>query len=324
VNSSEISSDTVAAVLASGGTAALTRLAKRLLVGDGIAPSWDKAVELLQQAASRGHAEAAAQLSVCSAWGIGQPRDIQVALRHLEQAASLGRPAAVAELQLLARHGGIDAAELRRHVNPDALTTPPQARVLRERPLILAFERFATPEECRWLIERGRRTLQPARVYQQSATPQTSESRTNTEADLTIFRADVLLSLVRERIARAARAPLANFEVTKLLHYAPGEQFAEHADFIEPRTPELVREIEVRGQRAATALVYLNDGYEGGATHFPRLGLSFRGKCGDALLFSNIDPAGAPDYDTVHAGMPPTSGEKWLLSQWIRTKAVTA
>jgi hypothetical protein len=39
-------------------------------------------------------------------------------------------------------------------------------------------------------------------------------------------------------------------------------------------------------------------------------------------LFSNIDAAGAPDYDTVHAGLPPVCGEKWLFSQWIRTRAV--
>jgi hypothetical protein len=40
------------------------------------------------------------------------------------------------------------------------------------------------------------------------------------------------------------------------------------------------------------------------------------------LLFDNIDPGGAPDHDTVHTGMPPTSGEKWVLSQWIRTRPV--
>jgi hypothetical protein len=29
---------------------------------------------------------------------------------------------------------------------------------------------------------------------------------------------------------------------------------------------------------------------------------------------------GSPDYNTRHAGLPPTSGRKWVLSQWIRTK----
>jgi hypothetical protein len=29
-----------------------------------------------------------------------------------------------------------------------------------------------------------------------------------------------------------------------------------------------------------------------------------------------------PDYDTAHAGLPPASGMKWLLSQWVRSKPV--
>ncbi|MEI9965650.1 MAG: hypothetical protein WDM92_14240 [Caulobacteraceae bacterium] len=61
-------------------------------------------------------------------------------------------------------------------------------------------------------------------------------------------------------------------------------------------------------------LVYLNEGYEGGATEFPLLGLGHRARGGDALLFVSADAAGTPDPRTVHAGRAPTSGEKWLLS----------
>ena len=43
---------------------------------------------------------------------------------------------------------------------------------------------------------------------------------------------------------------------------------------------------------------------------------------GDALVFSNIDASGAPDYSTVHAGLATAAGEKWLLSQWVRTRPV--
>jgi prolyl 4-hydroxylase len=157
-------------------------------------------------------------------------------------------------------------------------------------------------------------------VYSGSATARTADTRTNTETSFTIFNADVVLSLLRDRISAATGAPTAHFEITKLLHYEPGEHFALHADFLEPNTPELIQEIQVRGQRAATLLVYLNDDYDGGETEFPRLQLRFKGRRGDALLFSNVDAAGAADYDTVHAGLPPTRGEKWLLSQWIRTR----
>ena len=37
-------------------------------------------------------------------------------------------------------------------------------------------------------------------------------------------------------------------------------------------------------------------------------------------MFFNVDAAGQPDRRTLHAGLPPSAGEKWLLSQWFRDR----
>jgi hypothetical protein len=299
---------------------ALTRLGRQLLVGEGAPAAPAKGVEVLEEAALRGDAEAHRQLSVCAAWGVGCPRDFARALNHLQLAAHGGSIVAQGELRLLARGGADDWASLRGSVDVAALTTPPNGRIVMDRPRVVVIERFMSAAECEWVIARGRPWLQRARVYHSSATPQVAETRTNRETSFTIFQADVALALLRERMASATRAPPSCFEVAKLLHYEPGQHFALHADFIQANTPELVREVQLRGQRAATLLVYLNDDYAGGETDFPRINFRFKGRTGDALVFSNIDPSGAPDYDTVHAGLPPTTGEKWLFSQWIRTR----
>lgn len=303
---------------------ALTTLGKRLLVGDGVPISSDKGVATLREAAASGGGEAAALLSVCAAWGVAQARNVDAALEHLVRSAELGWGPALRELQLLAKDSGMDPAALRRQIDLVSWRSPPIARIVFERPRIVVLERFATAAECRWLIGRAGSGLQRAKVYRGSSTAQVAQTRTNREMAFTIFNADVVVSLIRDRIAAACGAPVTHFEIAKLLHYSAGEQFALHADFIEPKTPELAREVAARGQRAATFLIYLNEGYEGGATQFPRLDWQYRGGLGDALLFSNVDAGGAPDYDTVHAGMPPTSGEKWVLSQWIRTRPVGA
>jgi len=307
----------------SSDVASLTTLGKRLLVGDGVAVSVEKGIATLRDAAARGSGEAAALLSVCAAWGLGQLRNVEAALDHLTRAAQLGWEPARRELELLARGSSPDAAVLRRKVDVASWRSAPAARVQFEKPRIVIVERFASPEECQWLIGRAAGGgLQRAKVYRSSSTAQVAETRTNREMPFTIFNADVVLSLIRDRIAAAAGTQVSHFEIAKLLHYSPGEQFALHADFIEAKTPELARELAARGQRSATFLIYLNDGYEGGATQFPRLSWQYRGGRGDALLFSNVDANGAPDYDTIHAGMPPTSGEKWVLSQWVRTRPV--
>jgi hypothetical protein len=109
-------------------------------------------------------------------------------------------------------------------------------------------------------------------------------------------------------------------EPTSVLHYAPGEQFKPHYDFLNPDVPGYALERTTKGQRVATFLLYLNDDFEGGETDFPLLNYRYKGRKGDALLFWNVDPSGASDLQTLHAGLPTSQGEKWLLSQWLRER----
>lgn len=294
---------------------ALTTLGQRLLTGDGVVASPREGVACLNRAADRGHAAATAQLALIAAFGVLRPRSLSDAIICLRRAAALGWAPARQELQLLTR-GTPD-------VNIAALTSPPPVRVVSESPRIRVFERFATPAECDWLVERGRHGLRRALVYRKDAEGhQASDSRTNSEADFSYSNASVLLALLRDRIAAAAGISTDHFEVAKLLHYEPGQQFEPHGDFQDASSPALAREIERRGQRIATFLIYLNDGYEGGETDFPRIDFRYRGARGDALLFFNVDAAGRPDLNTIHAGRPTTRGAKWLFSQWIRSRPV--
>src|SRR5262249_7047201 len=135
---------------------------------------------------------------------------------------------------------------------------------------------------------------------------------------------DVIMQLLRARIACAAGVLFAALEPLEILHYESGEAYRPHIDFFHPSRPNYTEEMRLRGQRVKTCLVYLNAGYEGGETEFPRLDLRFRGEPGEALVFDNVTPEGEGDMNTLHAGLPPASGVKWLLSQWIRERAQTA
>lgn len=306
-----------------GDVGALTELGKRLLTGDGVASAPAQAIEYLTDAAARGGGEACAQLALFAGWGVLRPRHLEEALDLLQRAAECGFAPAARELQFLARGSGTDWAALRRQVDVAAWTVAPPARAVSKAPRISVIEGFASPAECDWLIERGRGDLRRAKVYRRDAEGHAEvANRTNTESDFTVSNADLMLCLLRDRIARGIGIETRFFEMTKLLNYQPGQFFGLHADFQAPDTPALLREIEQRGQRVMTFLVYLNDDYRGGETDFPRVGYRFKGRKGDALFFSNVLESGAPDYAAVHAGLPPESGTKWLLSQWVRSKAV--
>jgi prolyl 4-hydroxylase len=306
-----------------GDARALFVLGRRLLLGDGIAADPQAGHAHVMAAATRGDAEATALLALFAGWGVLQQQDWAEALDRLQRAAELGWLPAQRELQFLARERGADWPALRQRVDVDAWTTAPPARVLSAAPDIRTIEGFATRAECDWLIELARGSLRRARIYRKDAAGFTEAgTRTNSEADFTVGNADLVLRLVIERIAQASGVTPRHFEVAKLLHYEPGQYFAPHCDFQDPATPALAREVERRGQRVGTVLVYLNDDFDGGETEFPRIGLRHRAATGDALLFSNVLPSGALDYDTIHAGLAPTRGVKWVLSQWIRDRPV--
>jgi hypothetical protein len=146
--------------------------------------------------------------------------------------------------------------------------------------------------------------------------------RTNTGMGFSIVDSDLVLQLTHARIAAALGLDVRKQEPTNILHYDPGQQYRPHFDFLDPGEAHFARELQQMGQRVATALIYLNDDYDGGETAFPRLDWAFKGKTGDALIFWNVTPDGQPDKQTLHAGAPPTSGTKWLFSKWVRDRAL--
>jgi prolyl 4-hydroxylase len=282
----------------------------------------DPRLKSLVEAAKAGNPQALTNLAHVQALGVHTSRNLDLALDNLARAASVGWPDAMHELQILARMSGAGWKKLWTSVNPEMLRRPPPRRNVLEHPRVRVFENFATAEECDWLIERCRHRLAPAQVYENSATEaQRHAGRSNSEADYELDAADVVLSLIYDRIARASGVPIENFEVGKLLHYSPGETFTRHSDFLQPGMHD---EIEARGQRVATFLTYLSDDYDGGETEFTEVGFKFKARKGDALMFFNVDANGAPDPMSMHAGLPTTRGEKWVLSLWLRGKPVNA
>jgi prolyl 4-hydroxylase len=137
------------------------------------------------------------------------------------------------------------------------------------------------------------------------------------------MHADVVQVATQHRIAATVRTPVRHLEAPTVLHYAPGEEITNHFDFVNPRIPNYAAEVERRGERVMTFLIYLNDGYGGGETEFPKLGLSYKGRRREGLCFANALPNGFPDARMIHAGRPPSGADKWIISQFIRNRAAT-
>jgi hypothetical protein len=294
----------------------------RTKLKEGSRESILSAIHDLQRAADQGSGEAHAQLAGLLAAGVSGPADWDRSVALLARAANLGWAPAHDELRVLARTSdALSADELHAGVDIRSLIAPKPAVTVRASPRIRVVGALFTPQECDWLIARARDRLTRASVYANAETASlVVDERTNREANFKPGDLDVATTFLRARLANSIRAPSHLFEPATVLHYAVGQHFARHYDFFDPDVPGHVEDLARRGQRIATALVYLNDGFEGGETDFPLLGWKFRGRPGDLLVFDNVDHTGAIDRRTLHAGCPPTAGEKWLLSQWVRDR----
>jgi len=264
--------------------------------------------ETTEALAREGHAEAQLLAANVAGAGYGREQSWDDALAWLKRAGESGHAGALRQLEVVGE--------------PDvrAWTAPRATRVEVERPAIATADSFLDARLCAWVIERAAPMQQTSMVYDPiSGRAAQHDVRTNTTATLTLLDLDLPLLLIRERIANTAGVPVAHLERTSVFRYTPGQTFGPHYDFLMP-SPQLDAEIAELGQRPLTFLVYLNDAFEGGETHFLKLNRRFRPGVGGALFFRNVDVAGAPDLATEHEGAPPTSGEKWLLSQFIRDK----
>lgn len=294
-----------------------------LLHADRPLSDWQRGVELIEQASANGFAQATERHALFHCMGVGRPMNWDSALDLLALAAEQGSQHALAQLSVMAgaeaSTSGLAPQQLRAAISAGRLLSAPPVQLVSMSPRIGIIEGFATAAECRWLVDAGRHKLAPATVFDHISGELRLDTRRTAKYSLcNPLEYGMIVEVIRARLSRAVGLPLAHFEMSQILHYSVGEDFKPHHDYFQPGTPGFEAEIANNGQRIATQLIYLNEDFEGGDTHFPTLGLSYRGHAGDALIFFNINEKGDPEPLTLHTGLPPTAGEKWLFSQWIR------
>jgi prolyl 4-hydroxylase len=316
-----------------GDIEATTRLGKRLIVGNGAPLLPTEGTGFLIDAVNRGGAEAAARLAVLAAAGVYVEPSLDHALQLTAIAAQRGWRPAQSQLLVLTPDRELASAAQRARIPANYWqllaesvdlthwTASPESETLHESPLIRVFEALVPDRVCRWLMDCSGHRLKRALVYDVVAGQDiASHTRTNSWAQFDLMGSELTHLLVQLRMQAACGLPLCNMEATAVLHYAVGEQSTNHFDFVSPEIPNYAQEIEKNGQRVLTFLVYLNDDYDGGETDFPELGLAHKGRRGEGLFFVNALDNNEPDLRTVHAGRPPTKGEKWVVSQFIRNR----
>ena len=291
------------------------------------------AVALIEKAAQSGDPEGNFILAHWLLYGTDRPRDIRAGYRHLENAARKGNARAVRALAHLTASGtGCEANEakalqmLRDIADEDAVAAdqlsllprmmsladakPAERQCVSADPSIEIVRKLLLPEECAYLMHRAEPLLKPSLIDDPvTGMGKPDPIRTSHGAAFVPHEEDLVVQAINRRIALASGTDVNHAEALYVMRYAPGQEYRPHLDAL----------AGLKNQRAWTAIAYLNEEFEGGATVFPELSISVRLGTGDLLIFRNADSDGEPDLRMRHAGEPVTRGAKWIATRWIRT-----
>ena len=279
---------------------ALFTLAKEKWRGIFLPQDLAQARQLFRRADEAGHATAAVFCTNLLASGITGAPDWPRALNRLREEARL-HPRRAQVLSL------VEKMKLDPRGDP---LSPPEGRRLSEAPDVTLFPRLLSAAECDYLRE-AEPSYRPSTVIDE-ATGRDVPDRIRT-SDGTVIHwliEDPAIHALNRRLAAASGTSVDQGEPLQILRYRPGQQYRNHFDFVPG----------AENQRMLSALVYLNDGFAGGETCFVRTGLKVKGRKGDALVFRNLGPDRRADPLSEHAGLPVTSGVKFLASRWIRER----
>ena len=172
---------------------------------------------------------------------------------------------------------------------------------------------FLSPEACKALIARIDERRRPSEIADDIGI---ANFRTSETCDLD-WR-DPVVGEVDRRIADLLGLPLAASEPLQGQRYAPGQEFKPHTDTFEPGGYDYLVHTADTGQRTWTAMIYLNQPEDGGATRFKTIGKTIQPEIGKLVAWNNLLPDGSPNPATLHQGMKVRRGVKYVITKWFR------
>jgi prolyl 4-hydroxylase len=172
-----------------------------------------------------------------------------------------------------------------------------------------------TKDECKYIIQKADLLFTRSTVV---GTEGADPSRTSETA--WISKNDPVAKKVFQKASELTGKPFDCCEDLQVVRYKPGTFYRAHHDSCCDDTQACVDFENRGGQRVATLLVYLNDEFTDGETHFPDHGdLKMKAEPGSAIFFRPMGTDEAKCHPkALHAGLPISSGTKYVCNAWIR------
>lgn len=172
-----------------------------------------------------------------------------------------------------------------------------------------------TKDDCKYLIEKADSLFKRSTVV---GIEGADESRTSETAWIT--KDDPVARKVFSKACELTGKHMGCCEDLQVVRYKPGTYYRAHHDSCCDGS-KACRDFESQGgQRIGTLLVYLNDEFTDGETHFPDHGdVKMKAPPGSAIFFRPLGYEDARCHPrALHAGLPISTGTKYVCNAWVR------
>lgn len=189
-------------------------------------------------------------------------------------------------------------------------------------PVIWIVDDFVTDVERNHIVEFAGHRMEDAKVSRRGAN-RPSEKRTGSVAWVKHDETPIVRGLVK-RVGDLVGVAPRHAESLQVVHYAETQEYRPHYDAWDIHTDKGREKTAVGGNRAITALMYLNRVAGGGGTGFPNLDLEVEAIPGRLCIFHDLIVGESERHpDSLHGGLPVTAGEKWACNLWFRAEPYT-
>ena len=175
---------------------------------------------------------------------------------------------------------------------------------------------FLSPGQCDTLIAMIDANRRPSTLLSDRSDP---GFRTSESCDMNRYAPQV--QPIDEAIATLLGLPADHGETLQGQRYAPGQHFRAHHDYFHESESYWEKMQASGGQRTWTAMIYLNDVPDGGATWFPQAGFKIAPRRGLLLAWNNMNADGTPNEATLHEGTDVVEGTKYIVTKWFRERS---
>lgn len=175
------------------------------------------------------------------------------------------------------------------------------------------YENIITPDEANYLLEKSKNDFEDSHIL---GGLDTSIRKSKT---CWINKYDDIVTKIIQRVCNMGNYKFENAEDLQIVKYGPDGYYNEHHDSCCDNSDECKDFVKRGGNRVLTMVIYLNNNFEGGATRFINLNKDIKPKEYSGILFFPMNKTGDKCHaNSLHAGLPIKSGEKYIANVWIR------